>query len=81
MDTAFTPTRLRLARQRRGLTTRKLALSIDIPERNLSHYENGSAVPRKTSSSDLPVLSMSRSASSYRTMLRRSLSRPCLSVR
>ncbi len=45
MDAVFTPSRLRLARQRRGLTARKLALAIDIPERNLSHYENGNAVP------------------------------------
>lgn len=45
MEYVFTPSRLRLARQRRGLTVRKLAAQLEIPERNLSHYETGSATP------------------------------------
>lgn len=45
MTTVFNPFRLRLARQRRGLTVRGLAELVGIPERNLSHYENGTATP------------------------------------
>lgn len=45
MDDVFTPSRLRLARQRRGLTVRALATQLEIPERNLSHYETGTATP------------------------------------
>jgi len=45
MSAVFTPSRLRLARQRRGLTGRKLATAVEVPERNLSHYENGTAIP------------------------------------
>lgn len=45
MENVFTPSRLRLARRRRGLTARGLAQLVGIQERNLSHYENGTATP------------------------------------
>lgn len=43
--TGFNPTRLSLARRRRGLTRRALAEAATLPERTVVAYENGERVP------------------------------------
>jgi Zn-dependent peptidase ImmA (M78 family)/DNA-binding XRE family transcriptional regulator len=45
----LTPSRLKFARKRRGITIKKLSEKLGITPRTLSSYENGTSVPKKLS--------------------------------